>query len=202
MSDLDAAQESSGKYVRWYATDPNRPKCILDFCESGRLHGDFCGAHYAQKRRGEVLRPVRGSKAYHQAKLNDKDEKQCTRCGYWLPLTDFYVRKDGSKVVLGRSHCNRCNILRRMGMTAKDYDERLTQQGGGCAICSKVENGSKGRIWLAVDHDHGCCSGSGSCGSCVRGLVCDGCNVMLGRAMDRADILRKGAEYLEAYESR
>ncbi|WP_344246523.1 endonuclease VII domain-containing protein [Actinocorallia libanotica] len=138
---------------------------------------------------------MRGSALYHQAKLNEKGEKECSKCGYWLPLSEFYARKDGSGKPLGRAHCNRCNILRRMSMTALDYDEILALQGGGCAICGVTEQAS-GRQ-LAVDHDHSCCPRGGSCGYCVRGIICDSCNVMLGRARDSIPTLMAAVSYLE-----
>lgn len=47
------------------------------------------------------------------------------------------------------------------------------EQRGACAACgtpSKFER-------LRVDHDHACCPGNYSCGRCIRGLLCHGCNV-------------------------
>jgi hypothetical protein len=44
----------------------------------------------------------------------------------------------------------------------------------GCGVKDRGKNG------LHIDHDHGCCSGKGSCGSCVRGALCARHNVYLG----------------------
>lgn len=50
---------------------------------------------------------------------------------------------------------------------------------------------------FGVDHDHGCCPATRSCESCIRGLLCGGCNAILGMAGDDPKILRRAAEYLE-----
>ena len=66
------------------------------------------------------------------------------------------------------------------GLTVEDYEARLADQGGGCAVCGSAEPGGRGARF-AVDHDQKCCPGRLSCGECVRGLLCAGCNLVLGR---------------------
>ncbi len=71
----------------------------------------------------------------------------------------------------------RAGILKhRYKMTVEEYDEILESQGGVCAICKKPPE----FIRLAVDHDQKCCPGRRSCGKCVRGIVCQRCNAVLG----------------------
>lgn len=169
-------------------------ECKWGPCETTATAAGYCGAHYRQQRLGEELRPVRGSSLYHQAKLNAEGKKQCSKCSYWLELSAFYSRTDGSGKPLGRAHCNRCNILRRMSINARQYDDLLSEQGGGCAICGKTT--AENKRGLPVDHDHNCCPRDGSCGKCIRGIVCDDCNAVLGRAHDSPEILRKAINYL------
>lgn len=172
---------------------PDQLTCKYELCSDTADTAGYCYGHYGQFSRGEDLRPKRGSAAYYAARLNDRGEKLCSRCEYWLPVDQFYARYD-SKTPLGRAHCNRCNTLRRMGITARQYDEMLAAQGGGCAACTKAiqPNGRQ----LPVDHDHSCCPGASSCGQCIRGILCDDCNVILGRAHDDPDILVALAKYL------
>jgi len=70
-------------------------------------------------------------------------------------------------------------LKRLYGITSEQFDEMLAAQGGGCGICGHTA--TKGR-WdrLAVDHDHACCAEKRSCGKCVRGILCGGCNLALG----------------------
>ena len=56
------------------------------------------------------------------------------------------------------------------------YKSTLEKQGGHCALCDSTGNGRK----LILDHDHTCCDTTYSCGKCLRGLLCQGCNIRLG----------------------
>ena len=86
-------------------------------------------------------------------------------------------------------------------MTPEAYSAMLERQGGVCAICGK----KPGKRKLHVDHDHTCCPGKVSCGKCVRGLLCRGCNYnLLGqicresiKGKDHAiEVLRKAIAYI------
>lgn len=78
------------------------------------------------------------------------------------------------------------------------YEKKLAEQGGGCAICGAPRTGKM----LAVDHDHSCCRGTKSCGKCVRGILCDRCNTVIGRMEElELDWHGKAMTYLEQYRS-
>lgn len=82
----------------------------------------------------------------------------------------------------------RCATLRKKyGISSADYEKLLEEQGGVCAICGSTE--SKVNTRLHVDHDHS----SGK----IRGILCQPCNVTLGKMQERPDLLRKAADYLE-----
>lgn len=86
-------------------------------------------------------------------------------------------------------------------MTPEQYDSLFVAQDGVCAICRRPEtkqHRGRGPVQeLSVDHDHRCCPGKTSCGECVRGLLCDRCN--LCRFPDDPVILRAAADYFERY---
>ena len=89
---------------------------------------------------------------------------------------------------------------RRFNITVIQYDDLLESQGGGCAICGKTpeEEGKR----LSLDHDHGCCpQEAGSCGLCIRGILCDSCNqrVMVHERADRQTEYPDAALYLARY---
>jgi hypothetical protein len=79
---------------------------------------------------------------------------------------------------------------RKQGLSLEQWQALFDAQGGRCAVCNEaVET-------LCVDHDHACCPGPRSCGRCVRGLVCHGCNKLLGFAHDEPAILAAAGAYL------
>jgi len=80
----------------------------------------------------------------------------------------------------------------KYGMTVADYDRMLSDQEGGCAICG--DDGQAGR-WAGLLHvDH--CHSTGA----VRGLLCESCNLALGKFKDDPRLLRRAAEYIQSHQ--
>ena len=84
--------------------------------------------------------------------------------------------------------------LSRYGLTEEAIAVMLAAQGGRCAICGSTD---PGRGSWCVDHDHSCCPGRVTCGGkCIRGLLCQRCNVGLGYFSDDPAILESAICYL------
>lgn len=78
-------------------------------------------------------------------------------------------------------------LKRKFGISVDEYDAMLAEQGGVCAVCSRLPTPG---ISLHVDHDH-------ETGR-IRGLLCFRCNNALGDLEDDPGLLRAAARYLEA----
>ena len=85
------------------------------------------------------------------------------------------------------------NYLRKAyGITLEYFFEMRERQKGLCAICGDVL--PSWGIKCHVDHDH-------TTGK-VRGLLCHGCNVGLGKFHDNSSLMRKAADYLDLQDVR
>jgi hypothetical protein len=82
-------------------------------------------------------------------------------------------------------------IKSRYKLTKEQWEAIYDSQGRVCAIC-KIDSEK-----TAIDHDHSCCAGDRSCGSCVRSILCVPCNHALGFIRDNPAIAREMAVYLE-----
>lgn len=85
----------------------------------------------------------------------------------------------------------------RYGLSAKAVASMLHSQAGACAICGRPIDGSA----VVVDHDHLLAAthphaDDRGCRACVRQLLCNDCNLMLGHARDSPDVLRAAAAYV------
>lgn len=121
----------------------------------------------------------------------ESDLKDCHLCERSLNPTNFNAK---------RKECKECSkglkLLYRYGITMKRYLELLEAQSGVCLICWR----SPEKVGvLRVDHDHKCCPGEKTCGTCLRGLLCDGCNVSIGRMEDDYFRLIRAATYVLNY---
>lgn len=119
--------------------------------------------------------------------------KACVTCKYVKSLTEYsadVTKADGLRAV-----CKRCDaetkLQYRYGLTHDTYAEILDSQGNVCAICRRSQQR------MTVDHDHSCCEGERSCGSCIRGIICDSCNRGIGMFMENTNALASAIIYLE-----
>jgi len=152
--------------------------------------------------------------------------KRCSACRQEKSLADFHLRSASPD---GRQHrCKQCAselnrkynsansearretwrnyrrdsyLQRTYGISDERYTEMLELQGGVCKICLLPGEAKGERRPLHVDHDHACCPSSRSCGSCVRGLLCQRCNKALGLLRDNTWSLQRAIDYLTSAPS-
>lgn len=116
----------------------------------------------------------------------------CANCG---PV-EVYQKIVGK----GRYPMWQCRVKRREDKAKYDNlrfvkrrRELLALQNNECAICS-----SPVLVNDHLDHDHACCSRlKDSCGECLRGILCRGCNIGLGNFKDNVETLQAAIRYLE-----
>ena len=77
--------------------------------------------------------------------------------------------------------------IRRKGISTEEYERRFAEQGGLCAICRK---GHRADRRFDIDHDHAT--------GAIRGLLCQGCNMRLGRFRDDTAALRAAGREADA----
>ena len=88
---------------------------------------------------------------------------------------------------------NRKQQLSRYGITPDDYERMWAEQGGKCMLCSQraKPGGIRAASRLHVDHDHAT--------GYRRDLLCNDCNVGLGKFRDDPVLLRAAADYIERH---
>lgn len=128
---------------------------------------------------------------------DEEGRKLCIYGQHWEPEKDFAPHSTTSDGL--HSWCRRClasaQYHRKYGIDLTAIEALLVQQGG-CAICKRTEP-KRGRRW-SVDHDHSCCPGDYTCGKCVRGILCESCNIGLGSFSDDPIALESAAAYLRS----
>ena len=86
------------------------------------------------------------------------------------------------------------SLFENYKISDENYKKLLMFQDFRCAICKTHQ--SKLTKSLGVDHDHLCCPGKKSCGNCIRGLLCQKCNMAIGLFSDNKKLLNSAIIYL------
>ena len=127
--------------------------------------------------------------------------RECKKCGKAKP--DALFAKQGK---YRRRTCKACESKRvrkaqvknpsyirptyiRHGLTEIQYLALVAKSNGMCWSC-------KEEVATVIDHDHSCCGTGFSCGKCVRGLLCRGCNLAAGMLLDKPERATLLAQYL------
>lgn len=211
------------RFKKYGSTDlPPRVYRMCDGPSCSRRAGDsgLCRSHYKQQHLGKELTPLRvatkdlgrppicsveGCGRPHKARGLCKAHNERAKKG--LPLGEIQSRGQMTECSeprcdeppIARDLCSKhlhwlYNSTHKYGLNVGEYEQMLAQQGGVCAICGGINsNGYR----LSIDHDHTCCPGNGSCGRCVRGLLCSRCNFAVGHMDDSPNRLRAAADYIE-----
>ena len=177
-----------------------RGLCSVSACGRPHFGRGYCSAHYQQyKRYGpSLLSPIRPNRPNGATLVRDAEgNKLCIACNLWLPPTNFSTHsKTMDKLQV---KCRSCYYINRHFLQYKikreEIAEKLKVQSYSCPIC-----GADIRGRYVVDHNHACCSGTKSCGMCVRGFLCDKCNLGLGAFRDSVETLLKAVKYLEDWK--
>lgn len=179
------------------AISKSSSKCTVDGCTKPHYGHGWCEMHYWRDRRWGNVHEKRPPGGYHIPKRDDLGRKHCNQCKQWLPIDQFHknaARLDG--LTYECKPCYHKKTRKYKYSLGISVDAWLIQKGGACAICGA----SLTYETLHIDHNKTCCSGKRSCGKCVRGPLCRGCNLGLGNFQDSPERLRNAAIYLEQFE--
>lgn len=178
------------------STSPEKPvkrirlSCSVEGCARKHASLGFCSLHYDRFRKTGTVSAEVPPRILRDVRRNDAGSRWCHACSQWLPEREF----DSANV------CTRCRQVSNFGLNRREWDAIFDAQGRCCAICRRTDPGGNG--WH-TDHDHSCCAASRStCGKCLRGILCSGCNTGIGLLRDDPDILNSAATYLRGYERR
>lgn len=153
--------------LRTYHREWRRKQRAADPEADTRRRAEYRLANYARVREQE-----RRSRTKHREKRNEEAKE--------------YQRKMRSEQPeRQREIARKSRYRKKYGLTIEAYEALFAQQNNACAICAGQ---SKDKKWH-TDHCH-------TAGH-VRGILCSACNLMLGHAQDKAETLRRAADYLD-----
>lgn len=191
--------------VRCSCADATEKTVQLSALTSGAVTSCGCRNREAaaERARARTLPPEERKPKYVKVTPRfrvDDDGRECSRCRTYKTWS-AYNKGNGARgfgswckvcqqdhhQATPLEHRRRLALAKRLALfniTVEQYQALVARHDGRCWRCKQFEvaKGPGGLIQrLSIDHDHACCPGDGSCGKCIRGLLCVSCNFVLGR---------------------
>jgi hypothetical protein len=192
------------------ATTSYRMGCRCDRCRNAKrtesidLGSPLCAVDGCTERRAKRLRTCVAHVPAVVGRTQRRASASCEMCGREHGWYESQLNSFRSEIQqLYRDTCNGCRSHYMSVIKAHRLDSDTAKRlilAEYCDLCGKPFSvGHRGRKNCVVDHDHGCCPGAHSCGSCVRGVVCQRCNHALAQVETLRDV---GLDVVLAYLQR
>lgn len=190
--------------------------CNFEGCDRQKKWCEYCPEHRRQEKQGKELKPIR-ARVSGQVGCNfpgcDRGHKSLGYCsthymqvlknrpltairGWTGYLNNGCIFPRCSSPAFVRDLCQEHQSLRSTHHLTDEQIVSLFDAPQVCSICGE----NPGDRRLSIDHDHLCCPGIGSCGKCVRGLLCRQCNLGIGNLRDDPALLMRAIDYLNSYK--
>lgn len=138
-----------------------------------------CNKCGAQKQLEDFVK----DKRYESGRRN-----QCKRC-YTNYMIEYYKKNQDQRGKKIKMNTKYVAPWKRHHMTEEDFNKLFNMFDGKCHLCRQ-------RDATSIDHDHSCCKTNRSCGKCVRGILCRGCNTALGSLKENPDTIARLLDYI------
>jgi hypothetical protein len=114
---------------------------------------------------------------------------KCKKC-HTEYMIEYYKKNKDKRDAKNKMNTKYVAPWKRHHITEEKFETMLNLFNGKCHVCREKEATS-------IDHDHSCCSKNRSCGKCVRGILCRGCNTALGSLKENPDTISRLLIYIK-----
>lgn len=115
------------------------------------------------------------------------------RKAYYLANKETILARDKERAKQNVELRREQALIRKYGLTSKQWDALFEKQGHACGICrtTNPQAGKSGTGTWHADHSHSTDK--------TRGILCGRCNMALGLLQDSSALARIAAEYLDTH---
>ena len=185
-------------YDSWrYWTNPEKTR---ERVRQARLDNPEKYAERRAKRR-ENITPEQKERDLYSARISKREKYAENPAPFIQAAKDWYWANKDRKAASDRVRrkTKRDELIQdKYSISPEELKKKFEDQGGFC-ICGeplRFETPKNGPRGWHIDHDHDCCGNDESCGKCVRGLLCNRCNWVLGLLNEDPSLL---PQYMNSY---